>query len=133
MTKPTGANRPLGRQLKQLLENYPELVQTLTRATRSLVLSVIPDAEEMIDPSAKLVGFGFGSRYSDLICTIIFSRSGVKLGIVRGAELEDPEGLLQGTGKVHKHIPLLSDEDVVNPGVRGLLETALGNWQSRQE
>jgi len=45
-----------------------------------------PKAQESIDESAKLFGFSYGPGYKGLVCTLIMSRTGVKLGIVRGAE-----------------------------------------------
>ena len=67
------------------------------------------------------------------MCTLIPSRAGVKLGIVRGAELDDPRGLLAGSGKVHRHVAALrSPADLKRPGVRPLLKAALAAWRRRQ-
>ena len=53
------------------------------------------------------------------------SKSGVKLGLVGGATLPDPHGLLEGSGKVHRYVPLASADDAARPGVRALLASAL--------
>jgi hypothetical protein len=47
-----------------------------------------------------------------MVCTLILSKSGVKLGLVGGAALSDPYGLLAGTGKVHRHVQLRAPEDL---------------------
>lgn len=41
-----------------------------------------------------------------MVCTLIISPSGVKLGIVGGVELPDPHSLLEGSGKTHRHVVL---------------------------
>ena len=60
------------------------------------------------------------------------SKRGVKLGLVRGSELADPRGLLEGTGKVHKHVPLRTAADLRRPGVKPLVTAAFKAWQDRQ-
>jgi hypothetical protein len=52
------------------------------------------------------------------------SQKGVKLGINKGAELPDPEGLLEGSGKVHKYVQLRRAADLEQAGLRELLEEA---------
>jgi hypothetical protein len=44
--------------------------------------------------------------------------------IAYGADLSDPDGLLEGTGKKLRHIKLRSLEDLQQPAVRTLLEAA---------
>jgi hypothetical protein len=46
-----------------------------------------------------------------IICTLVLSKSGVKVGFVNGAELADPTGLLEGSGKKHKYIQLKTVSD----------------------
>jgi hypothetical protein len=117
----------------RLLESYPAAVRVLARRTRALVLSVIPGAEETVDARARVIGYGFGSGYAGVVCTIIVSRTGVKLGIVRGAELPDPLKLLRGSGKVHRHVPIEDAADLAKPGVGSLLEAGFAAWKRRTE
>ena len=49
----------------------------------------------------------------------------------RHSELPDPHRLLQGSGKVHRHVQLRSVADVANPGLKQLLEAALAGWRHR--
>ena len=94
------------RQVDDFLARYPERVKDTARAARSLLESVLPDATESVDESAKLIGFGYGPGYKGVVCTLILSQNGVKLGIVRGAELPDPLHLLTGAGTVHRSRPV---------------------------
>jgi len=49
----------------------------------------------------------------------------VTLGIGHGADLPDPGGLMEGTGRVHRHVKLRRPEDVDRPGLRELLAAAM--------
>ena len=51
-------------------------------------------------------------------------RRHVNLGLADGAALPDPHGLLQGTGRRHRHVRIASEADLAHPGVRALLEAA---------
>jgi len=124
------ATRP-GKHVKDLLKAYPSEVQDLALQARRLVLESIPKAEETVDSSAGVIGYGFGSGYSGTICTLILSKSGVKLGIVRGAEILDPHRLLEGSGKVHRYVQLRKSADLERPGLKPLLKAALAAWKER--
>lgn len=80
---------------------------------------------EMPDIKANVIGFGYGAGYGDLICTIIPSVKGIKLGINKGALLKDPEKLLAGLGKVHRFVEIKSEKDLENPALGKLLEEAM--------
>jgi hypothetical protein len=54
-------------------------------------------------------------------CTLILSKSGVKPGLVNGATLSDPYGLLAGTGKVHRHVQLRTIRDLQQAGLKQLV------------
>ena len=59
------------------------------------------------------------------MATIILSKKGVKLGLVGGAKLPDPDKLLAGTGKVHRCIAFTELSQVGRPAVKALLQAAL--------
>jgi hypothetical protein len=84
-----------------------------------------------VDGTANLLGYQYGPGYRGLVCTLMLSKTGVKLGIVRGAELPDPKGLLTGSGKVHRHVPLRRVADLEQPGLKPLLKAALQAWRRR--
>ena len=113
------------------LAGYPESVQDTAQAARRFVRSVLPDVNETVDESAKLIGYAYGEGYKGVVCTLILSRNGVKLGVMHGAELPDPTGLLTGTGKVHRYVPLQSGADLARPGLKLLLENALAACRAR--
>jgi hypothetical protein len=55
----------------------------------------------------------------------------VNAGFFRGAELADPKGLLEGTGKVMRHVKLSPDRDVDVAALRKLIETAYADMKGR--
>jgi len=118
-------------EIQEFFATYPPNVQDLALALRKLVSSTIPDAVETLDRSARIVGYGFGNTYANTICVIIPSQKGVKLGIARGADLPDPKGLLEGAGKVHRHIAFAEKADLRKSGIKPLLRTAVAAWRVR--
>jgi len=114
-----------------LLAAYPEQIQDIAAALRKLIDETLPEPLEMVDMRARLVGYGFGQRYSDMVCSLIPSRGGVKLGLAYGASLPDPKGLLAGSGKVHRHMNFRTLADVSRPGVKTLLRLALAAQKQR--
>jgi hypothetical protein len=126
--------QPMKKEAEEVIaffEKYPKKVRDLALGLRAIVRSVMPDAGEMLDHSARIVGYGFSPRYADTICVIIPSQKGVKLGMARGAELPDPKGLLEGSGKVHRHVVFAESSDLRQPGVKTLLVSALAAWRKR--
>ena len=113
-----------GRALSELLERYPADVQKTVHAARRIVNAILPGVSEVVDVKARVIGYGYGTAYRDMICTLILSKGGVKLGLVGGASLPDPEGLMEGEGKVHRHVPLTSAKDLGRKGLRPLLRAA---------
>ena len=106
------------------LESYPENVQTLTRQARKLLREWLPGAKETVDESARMFAYGYAPGYKGMVCTLILSKTGIKLGIVRGASFPDPHHLLRGAGKVHRHVPMKAPADLRQPGVRELVSAA---------
>lgn len=118
-------------ELDELLETYPANVRDIALAARQMINATIPDLQEMVDRSARVIGYGFGAGYADLICTIILSKSGVKLGIVGSAALPDPNKLLEGSGKRHRYVALTKLSDLKKPGIKPLLKARVAAWKSQ--
>ena len=116
-----------------ILSRFDEKTATLAIELREFVLKEINGAIEIPDNSVSLIGYGFGTGYKDLICTILLSKQGVKLGLNRGSELPDPKKLLSGTGKVHRYVEIKTNDDIKNPAVKRLLTEALKAYESRKK
>jgi hypothetical protein len=57
----------------------------------------------------------------------------VNVGFFRGAEISDPERLLEGTGKFMRHVKLRSDADVDAAALTKLIETAYADMSRRSK
>jgi len=58
-------------------------------------------------------------------------RAHVNVGFFRGAEIADPVGLLEGTGRFMRHVKLRPDEDVDASALRRLIHTAYADIKQR--
>ena len=103
----------------------PEVVE-LARRVRSLILSVLPDAYEVVWARQRISGYGTGpKKNTEHFAHISLHKSRCNLGFNYGSELPDPERLLEGTGKLFRHVKLGRAADVDNPALRALLEAAI--------
>jgi hypothetical protein len=121
----------MARTLEDLLAKYPDDVQELALQTRKFILQQVRQAIESVDASAPVIGYGYGPGYKDTICTMILSKSGVKLGLVGGAALPDPQRLMEGSGKVHRYVQLHGAADLKRRGLKPLLRAALDAHRDR--
>lgn len=55
----------------------------------------------------------------------------VNVGFFRGAEIADPDGLLEGTGRFMRHVKLRSDGDLNAAALVKLIETAYADMKAR--
>ena len=120
------------KEVYDLVEPHPPEIQKLVMATRKFVMGVIPKATEIVDMKSKVIGFGFGTGYKDMICSLMPAKGWVTLGIGWGAELPDSHKLMEGGGKVHRHVKLKSEADLKTPGLEALLEAGLARWKGRE-
>lgn len=115
----------MNKKVSALLSSCTPEVRSLALQARELILKVIPTIEEQVDSSAKIIGYGFGPRYADLLCVIMPQKFHVNLGFYKGTELPDPVGLLEGTGKVHRHVKLKMPAEIKSSALKKLLKAAL--------
>jgi hypothetical protein len=96
-------------------------------ATRKLVLEEAPDAIELVYDAYNAVatGYGFTGRPSECFIHIAVYAKWVNLGFHRGSELNDPDRLLQGSGRWIRHIRISEPEDLAEPSIRAFLKQAI--------
>jgi hypothetical protein len=119
--------------IENILSNYEEKIVVLALNLRSFILQELTGITEMPDDSVNVIGYGYGRGYKDMICTILLSRKGVKLGFYKGSELSDPEKLLTGTGKIHRFTEIKTEQDINSPDLKKLLNEALKAYQKRKK
>ncbi|MBP2331070.1 hypothetical protein JOF56_011455 [Kibdelosporangium banguiense] len=95
----------------------------LTVELHELLLELFPGA--VLTADDENIGYGTSTGYKGLKFTVAPFTGYVRLGIAGGASLPDPEGLMQGTGKVHRHIKIRTAEELADPALLTLLHAAL--------
>jgi len=118
--------------VEDLLYQYESAIAERGVLLRSKLFALLPNIQEVVDESARIIGYGYGPGYKDSICTIIPSKKGIKLGFYKGVELPDPAGLLEGSGKVHKYVSIKTDNDIESKALQALLKAALEAYEVRR-
>ena len=108
------------------LAPFESRITKLALATRQLVLEEAPEAVELIYDAYNAVatGYGFTGRPSDCFAHIAVYTNWVNLGFNRGSELEDPDGVLQGSGRRVRHIRISGLADLKQPILRAFVKAA---------
>lgn len=119
--------RPPDRRLLDSLAPYDPHIANLALALREVVLEEAPEAiESLVDGYAVAIGFSFtGKPLKDGFCHVVAYPNRVNLGFNRGALLADPDGALDGSGKLIRHIRIENHEDLDRPLVRRFLRAAI--------
>lgn len=117
---------------EEILSGYEEKIATLGFQLREFLFSALKDIHEEADAAAKIIGYNYGKGYKNLICIILPSKKGIKLGFYKGCELQDPGKLLTGTGKVHRYVETKSSKDIIDPALKHLLKEAVAAYTIRK-
>src|SRR5213080_1483522 len=112
--------------LKKFLRPYDREVQQLALNLRALLLEeMAPCYENIYDAySAVAIGYGASDRLSDGVFHIAVYADHVNLGFNDGASLDDPKGILQGSGKLIRHITTKTAEDLKRTELRAYIRRA---------
>ena len=105
-------------ELAAFLDGLPPPAAEIACALREAVLTAAPGAEESIKwgvPSYAL---------KHVLCSIAPAHRYVRLQFWRGAELHDPRGLVEGTGKRLRHVKVRSAREARAEPLRILIRQA---------
>ena len=122
--------RPSDEALAALLGSKSETVREVYLAAHRLVLETLPDVAYSTDLVDGVTGYGvrqYGYGGWGLAALAAHAKW-ASLMFMRGADLDDPDGLLEGTGKKMRHVKLRSLEefDARRDALRRLIEAAAG-------
>ena len=112
--------------LIKFLKPYDRAIQDLALKLRSLVLEeMAPCYENIYDAySAVAIGYGSSDRLRDGVFHIAVYAKHVNLGFNHGATLDDPLGILKGTGNQIRHISIKTPADLARPEIRAYIRRA---------
>lgn len=129
--KSKAEDRPPGEDLIRLLSEFDLSVGELALELRSMVLREAPAAiERMFRVYALVFWYSLTGKMNDAFCHVVVYTKGVNLMFSRGAELDDPDGVLVGEGKIIRHIKVRRREDLKNPNLRKFIRAALKHAKS---
>ena len=113
------------KELIRYLRRFDPAIRELALDARELVLRVLaPSNESILDVYVLALNYGFSEKMKDQVVYIGVYTKHINLGFYWGARMEDPEGVLRGSGKQLRHIQIKSPEDLGNPILRDYLRRA---------
>ena len=116
-------------QLDRFIARYSPEIAEQTHAVLKKMQARLPGAVQMVYDNyyALVIGFCPVERASEVILSIAIYPEHISLCFFAGDRLPDPEKLLQGSGKIARHIRLESPKTLDRPAVRALMKAAVEN------
>jgi hypothetical protein len=114
-------------QLSGCLAKYTPEIETFAKAVRTGTRARLPGATELVydNYNALAIGYSPSERVSEAIFSIALYPRWVSLFFLQARGLRDPDGVLQGGGKVVRHIVLQRPDDLDLPAIQDLMQQAL--------
>jgi hypothetical protein len=114
-------------QIDAFAAQYAPQVATQLRRARAGLRKLVPKGYELVYDSHNALIFAFGptAKASELVISIAGYPDWVTLLFARGKALEDPQGLLEGTGATIRSIRLVPFSVLRSRPVRALIRQAL--------
>ncbi len=110
-------------KFEEAIKTFPKEMQEIARQARNLIYEILPEVVEVVWVPQKNTGFGTGiKKKTDHFCWLMPATKHVNLGFNYGAELPDPANLLEGTGKLFRHIKIKSIEELSNKDLIAILK-----------
>ena len=109
----------------RLLADHPPELQAIEHALRRVIRQAAPGAVETVDFGNKLIAFGWSMKMRDLLFALICHRSWVNVQFADGADLPDPAGIVEGTGKKVRHVKVRTLEEAAGPALLALIQAQL--------
>jgi hypothetical protein len=109
------------------LDAIAPAVADIARALRMTVLEGFPDAVETFDQADGLLAIGTGRSIRAFSFAIIPHKAHVNLQLADGADLPNPDGHIEGTGKRVRHVKVRSVEDARASWVRAAIAAQLAH------
>jgi hypothetical protein len=114
-------------ELHEFLRAFAPDIATLFLASRTVVLTAAPEANELIYDAYNAVtaAYSFSDRLKEAFCHVAAYSGHVNLGFNRGAELRAASGLLVGTGALIRHVRISTPADLRVPALQALVRAAV--------
>ena len=107
------------------LEASAPAVAETARTLRLVVMEAFPNGVETFDRADGLLAIGTGRSMRDFSFAIIPHKAHVNLQLADGADLPNPDGRIEGTGKRVRHVKARSVDDARAPWMRAAIAAKL--------
>ncbi|MBS0446814.1 MAG: DUF1801 domain-containing protein [Proteobacteria bacterium] len=113
-------------QIAAFLAKYTPAIETQLRDARTRLRAAFPRGYELVFDNYNALVFGISAseRSRESFISIAGYPQWVTLFFLRGVDLHDPEGLLEGSGVQVRGVRLKSAADLGLPAVRALIAQA---------
>src|SRR5262245_38647516 len=118
--------RDANAEISRLLADYVPEISRLMMAARRKLRVRIPRGFELLYDNYNGVGIGYGAtqKYSSPVVSLFAFPRWVTLFFLYGATLDDPHGLLEGTGNRVRSVRLENADLLDDPHIGALLKQA---------
>lgn len=114
-----------GAHFADITDGKSEIVTDIANQLRKILAEILPGITEVNWKTQQIAGYGVGEKkMSEHFCYIAPLKSHVNLGFMYGADLDDPNELMEGSGKALRHIKIKSLDQANDPAVRKLIQKA---------
>ena len=114
------------KQVNGLLKAYTPEVRDLSLAVRDQIHNMLPYVIEKVYPGWKVILCSFDGTMKRGICAVSPQRRYVNLIFYHGADLGDPDRILEGDGKNVRHVKITDADQMHRPAMRRLIKAAAG-------
>ncbi len=105
--------------LDQYLSKYDKEMSSLARDLRFMILEQVPDIDEVI----KWKNLFY--EKNGFVFAIVIHKDHVNLQFARGTELDDPERILEGTGKKIRHVKINNTKEINSDKLKNMVIEAV--------
>jgi hypothetical protein len=113
----------MSEDLEKFLARLDPAVRRVFLKTHALLRQAIPKPVESFD--GQYHGVGVGEGYKGMIFAISAHKAHVNLGFYNGVQWADPDGLLEGKDKRHRHVKIRDAGELTDPALARLIALAV--------
>jgi hypothetical protein len=114
------------KELRKFLAKFSSADQARIRAARRLLRQSLAGAYELVYDNYNffVIGYGPTDRPSEAVISLAAQANRLVLCFLQGAKLPDPYGVLRGSGRQVRNVPLETAADLKRPEIQQVLREA---------
>jgi len=130
--KKVGAAKPkdVAAQVDTFIDKFEPAMAKRIREVRAVLRKRFPTAVEMVYDNYNffVIGYSPTEKPTDYIVSLAANSKGVGLSFNHGADLADPQGILQGSGSQNRFVRLVEGSKTLkHPHVVAMIDAAVEN------